>query len=130
MTTTHKQHNYRHNKEEQRQSRLKQTRAHIQHHNLSGMLNNRKWHELLSWLRAGNTSFSFTTFLYPEVHHCRTIYELERSALLVETTGNYIAFFEISTFSMPKTDSGLAVLKALRMEYEEHPTTLEVVCYR
>lgn len=130
MSITNKQYFYRYEREERRQSRLKQTRAYILNHNLSGMLNNYKWRELLEWTKQTNTAFTFTTFLSPEAETCTCILELEGNSMLADTSGNFIEFFEISSFRFPKTDIGLAALKELNVEYIENETTLEVVCYR
>ncbi len=121
---------YRLKIKEKRDSRLKETRNLIISKSFSSLMNNQKWYEVFDWIEQHNFQFELKTLLSTEIKKSNQVFELEKSSILIDESGNFIEFFELDQLILKNATELKTELEKMNVEFIEHVNFVEISGYR
>jgi len=130
MSTTIKAKIHQKQQQEKLASRIKTTKAFIASNNLTGLLNNQKWFNLFEFIEDCNLSFQMKLLNSDEIINVVQIFELEKTAILIDFKGNFVMFLEIDKITIPGTMELQKYLNQERFEYVSLENVFEIFGYR
>ncbi|HPE56461.1 MAG TPA: hypothetical protein P5514_01335 [Bacteroidales bacterium] len=130
MSTSIKAKTHQKQQQEKLASRIKTTKAFIVSNNLTGLLNNQKWFNLFEFIEDCNLSFQMKLLNSDEIIHIAQIFELEKTAILIDLKGNFVIFLEIEKISIPRSVDIHDFLSQKKFEFNPLENVIEIIGYR
>ncbi|MBU2996420.1 hypothetical protein KO500_08235 [Cellulophaga baltica] len=115
---------------EKRDSRIKETRNFILEKTNGSLLNNQKWYRIFEWIEQHHSEFELKTLLSSEIKKADHIFELEKSSILIDNSGNFIEFLELEQIILKNKSELKVELKKLNVEFLEQADFIEINGYR
>lgn len=117
-------------KKEIRDSRIKETRNLIREKTNGSLMNNQKWYRIFELVEHHNFEFELKTLLSSEIKKANQILELEKSSILIDSSGDFIEFLELEQLTLKNTLELKTELKKLNVEFIEQTDFIEINGYR
>ena len=121
---------YRRRRNEQRESRLKQTKDFILMNTTASLMNNHKWQEIFNWIDQHRLQFELKTLLSDQTRSFDRVREIEATSILIDDTGNFIDFLEIEAIIVKKNNEFIRLLDELNIDYHDRSEWIEVKGYQ
>ena len=121
---------YQLRKKEKRDSRIKETRNLILSKSLSSIMNNHKWYRIFELIEQHRSEFEIKTLMSSEHKKADHIFELEKSSILFDNSGDFIEFLEIEQLSLKNTSELKSELEKLNVEFFKQAGFIKINGYR
>jgi len=115
---------------EKRDSRIKETRNFILEKTNGSLLNNQKWYRIFEWIEQHQSEFELKTLVSSEYKKADHIFELEKSSILIDNSGDFIEFLELEQLILKNTSELKTELEKLNVEFFEQADFIKINGYR